>query len=607
MDSSEAPEGQKTFDQKSPSVDIDAESVAIAGGENARATMETKQLAGLADLDGIKRSWNLQGLVVIWISALLMSFALNLNNHTANSFASYATSEFASAPLLGTITVVQSVVSSVALQPLARLADVYGRFEMFALSVFLLTIGEIMIASSSNVSVYAGAQVFWAFGYIGISLMLQILAGDTSDLHNRALLSAIPLTPSLITCWIAGPVASGIIKITWRWGFGIFAIIIPTIAIPLLASLYINKRKGKKLRKAEGTYQRLNHLQNFLQLDPVGLGLLAAGLSLILIPISLASSNTNTWKSAHTIADLIVGAVCLVALAVWETKWAQWPILPISLLTSRTVIFGLSAMLINYAGLYLLQSYLIYYEMVAANLSVNAATNIYILIPFAGSLGQVGAALLVKYSRRYKWIVVSGYGVIVLGMGLTYKYINGHGQMPQLVVSQLILGIGEGIVMTTQFGVQASVSQADMAAGTALYTTAIGIGNAIGSAAAGGIWTSLLPRKLRANLPSDAASALSEIEGSVVAAMSYEWGTPIRDAINKSYTTVFRTMILAGLVLVAVALLCSLLVIDLNIMQVDESRDYKGVVIGKTGAVDALKEKVHIGEGGDSAPSKEDS
>lgn len=117
-------------------------------------------------------------------------------------------------------------------------------------------------------------------------------------------------------------------------------------------------------------------------------------------------------------------------------------------------------MLINYAGLYLLQSYLIYYEMVAAELSVNAATNIYILIPFAGSLGQLGAGILVKYIKRYKWIVVSGYGVIVLGMGLSYKYINGHGQMPQLVVSQLILGIGEGIVMTTQFGVQASVSQA---------------------------------------------------------------------------------------------------------------------------------------------------
>lgn len=41
------------------------------------------------------------------------------------------------------------------------------RFEMLSVSVLLLTIGEIMIASSHTVSVYAGAQVFWAFGYIG--------------------------------------------------------------------------------------------------------------------------------------------------------------------------------------------------------------------------------------------------------------------------------------------------------------------------------------------------------------------------------------------------------------------------------------------------------
>ena len=109
-------------DQKDPSIDVaDVESIAMAGVKK-----ETAKLAGLADLDGIQRSWNLKSLIVIWISALLMSFATNLNNQTSASFTSYATSSFASAPLLGTITVVQAVVSSVALQPLARLADVYG-------------------------------------------------------------------------------------------------------------------------------------------------------------------------------------------------------------------------------------------------------------------------------------------------------------------------------------------------------------------------------------------------------------------------------------------------------------------------------------------------
>ncbi|CAK7205701.1 hypothetical protein SEUCBS139899_008480 [Sporothrix eucalyptigena] len=134
-----------------------------------------------------------------------------------------------------------------------------------------------------------------------------------------------------------------------------------------------------------------------------------------------------------------------------------------------------------------------------------------------------------------------------------------------------------------------------MATGTALYTTAAGVGNAIGSAAAGGIWSTLLPRRLLTNLPADAIASAAEIEGSIEVALSYAWGTPTRDAINASYTSVFRTMILAGLILTAVAFFISLLIKDQDIRAVDESRDYKGVVIGKTGAVNTLKHKVHVG------------
>lgn len=32
--------------------------------------------------------------------------------------------------------------------------------------------------------------------------MLQIFAGDSSDLHNRAIMNAIPYAPSFITAWV---------------------------------------------------------------------------------------------------------------------------------------------------------------------------------------------------------------------------------------------------------------------------------------------------------------------------------------------------------------------------------------------------------------------
>lgn len=109
MASSDVQDDPKALDMKVLSNATDVESVAVCDSKNA---VEKKQLPGLADLDGIQRSWSLQNLIVIWISALFMSFAINLNNQTSSSFASYATSSFASAPLLGTVTVVQAVASA---------------------------------------------------------------------------------------------------------------------------------------------------------------------------------------------------------------------------------------------------------------------------------------------------------------------------------------------------------------------------------------------------------------------------------------------------------------------------------------------------------------
>ena len=96
---------EKSFDANSHPSPID--NVAVDEDEG-----EKKELAGLNDLDGIKRSWNLGGLVVIWISGLLLSFATSLNNQMSNTLSSYATSSFASAPVLGTVMVVQAVVSA---------------------------------------------------------------------------------------------------------------------------------------------------------------------------------------------------------------------------------------------------------------------------------------------------------------------------------------------------------------------------------------------------------------------------------------------------------------------------------------------------------------
>jgi hypothetical protein len=192
-------------EEKSPGLGTVA---ASDGLTSVQSPTKAGERTGLADLDGIKRNWTLRSLIVIWISAGLMSFVVNLNNQSSSTFAPYAVSGFSSAPLVGTIAVVQAVIASGALNTLTRweyiLTTDYSmsatsceicrsirvcsyvffslcevgtdrdlrRLEMFLFCIVMATIGEIMLSSSANVGVYAGAQVFWVIGLQGMTYLL---------------------------------------------------------------------------------------------------------------------------------------------------------------------------------------------------------------------------------------------------------------------------------------------------------------------------------------------------------------------------------------------------------------------------------------------------
>lgn len=105
------PKDQKLFEMSALAIDH-AGTTQDPGLIDAKNAPEAQDGTVLSDLDGIKRNWTLRGLIIIWISAALMSFVINLNNTSSSTFVPYATSSFNSAPLVGTIAVVQAVIAS---------------------------------------------------------------------------------------------------------------------------------------------------------------------------------------------------------------------------------------------------------------------------------------------------------------------------------------------------------------------------------------------------------------------------------------------------------------------------------------------------------------
>jgi len=131
--------------------------------------------------------------------------------------------------------------------PIAKIAKVFSRLEAFTLSIFIFVIVYIQMAGSSNVQTFASAQIFYSAGFTGLQILQQIFIADTSDLLNRAFFSSIQDIPSLITVWVGAPIASSSPAVTnWRWGYGLWAIVLPVAFLAPSSSVIREREEGCK-------------------------------------------------------------------------------------------------------------------------------------------------------------------------------------------------------------------------------------------------------------------------------------------------------------------------------------------------------------------------
>lgn len=244
--------------------------------------------------------------------------------------------------------VVNQLYVAVIKPPMAKMADVFGRFEAYCVSVVIFVLGYIQMAASTSVQTYASAQIFYSAGSTGLQILQQVFIADSSDLLNRAIFAKLPDIPFLFTVWIGPLIASSILKhTTWRWGYGMWAIALPAAFLPLALVLFLNQRKAKKLRLIKPKPWKRGTLaaafrRSWFDLDIFGLLLLSVAVSLILIPLTLTASANGGWKNPSIISMLAIGCVCLAIFPMWESSktLAPKPLLSLHLLKQRTVLAG---------------------------------------------------------------------------------------------------------------------------------------------------------------------------------------------------------------------------------------------------------------------------
>jgi MFS family permease len=86
---------------------------------------------------------------------------------------------------------------------------------------------------------------------------MVVIAADVTNLKNRGIAFAWTSSPYMITAFAGSKAAEGFLKnVSWRWGFGAFAIIVPIVALPIYLVLKLNLRKAEKQGLLSPTRQR---------------------------------------------------------------------------------------------------------------------------------------------------------------------------------------------------------------------------------------------------------------------------------------------------------------------------------------------------------------
>ncbi|WRT66816.1 uncharacterized protein IL334_003779 [Kwoniella shivajii] len=513
---------------------------------------------------------------VLWVSIGLIACAFALSSNTTYNYVPFATSAFGEHTVLGTIAVITSIMSGVAQPFIAKLADLWSRPFAIAFGVVFYTIGYIVVASSRNVADVAAGQIIYTLGNTALSFVQTILLGDITSLQYRGLVNGLVSLPYIPFAFVAGNIADGIGAYTttdgWRWGFGMFCIIMPAVVTPAVLILFWADHRAKKvgaLSLASSSYARERILSKTQapkksitailldyarKIDAVGLLLLGFAFGCILTPFTLSSTAIGGYANPSMIALLVVGGILFIATIVWEWKFASHPIMPLRIF-NRTFICAVGIDFMYYFSGYLSDAYWSSWLWVARDYDSKNYTYILNILTVGLCGFAVPAGLIQRYTHRFKYLQISGLCFRILGMGLNYLLVAGNGGNAVVVCSRVFISLGGGIsVISSQVASQASVTHNDMALAASILALWTSIGGAIGSAIAASVWNRRVPMLLEkyvGDYYEHNATALAEIFGSIYVARAAE----PRALIVQAYDEAIKPLYLAALITSFVSLI----------------------------------------------------
>ncbi|KAB2570574.1 Efflux pump FUS6 [Lasiodiplodia theobromae] len=359
------------------------------------------------------------------------------------------------------------------------LSDVFGRRNIYLLSLAFFTVGTLICCLANNFREMLAGRSIQGIGGSGLLSLGLVIVTDIVPLRQRPTYVGInQLSWALGT--ILGPLLGGVFvdRSTWRW---IFYINFPFCAIGFLTVPLVMRLRAERLS--------LKH--RLLNMDWLG-GVLFIGSSCsFLIGVSWGGTQ-YAWSSWRTLLPIIVGIVGAGCTIVWEAYGTSAPFLRLELLKGRSAAMAYTGAvlqgLLMFCELYYIPLYLESVKGFGAILTGVA------LMPLIGALLPVSVIVgrLMTRWGRYRWAVWSGWAVTCAGTG-TLILLDPDIPTYGWVLIFILVGIGHGLIlMSLNFAIQAMAETRNVAYAAAMYTFFRTFGMSIGVAIGGAVFQNML-------------------------------------------------------------------------------------------------------------------
>jgi len=309
-----------------------------------------------------------------------------------------------------------------------KLADLLNRKLLIQLALGLFVLGSALAGFSQNPEMLITFRVVQGLGAGGLTALSQIIMADIISPRDRGrymgLFGAIMAVGT-----IGGPLIGGLLtdSIGWRWNFFVGVPVAILAIILLQLTLRLPKRpKGK------------------VKIDYLGAVLIAGGVSLLLIWVSMAGTQFEWWS--WTTAWMVGASVLMLVAAVITELLVKEPIIPLSLFKNRTFTLAVIASISVGVAMFGTSVFLSQYMQLARGATPTESG--LLTLPMIGGLLISSMVVGNLISRFGKWKPYMIVGSIMLTIGLylmsTIEYDTNY-----VIVSiyMFILGAGVGMVM----------------------------------------------------------------------------------------------------------------------------------------------------------------